>query len=89
MTTIQMRGKGNITLPVNLRKKYNLEEGDVFTLIDLGEGSFMLTPQRSEVNRLGERISRIVDAEKIDLDDLLVGLDEERESYYRERYEAQ
>ncbi len=89
MTTIQMRGKGSITLPVNLRNKYNLEEGDVFTLIDLGEGSFMLTPQRSEVNRLGERISRIVDAEKIDLDDLLAGLDKERESYYRERYEAQ
>ncbi len=89
MTTIQIRGKGNITLPVNLRNKYNLEEGDVFTLIDLGEGSFMLTPQRSEVNRLGERISRIVDAEKIDLDDLLAGLDEERESYYRERYETQ
>jgi len=88
MSTIQMRGKGNITLPVNLRNKYDLGEGDVFTLIDLGDGSIILTPQRSEVNRLGERISRIMDAEGLDLDDLLAGLDEERERYYRDRYAA-
>jgi len=86
MTTIQIRGKGSFTLPVNLRNKYGLDEGDVFTLIDMGDGSIMLTPRQSEVNRLGERVSKIMDAEGISLEDLLINLDEERETYYRDHY---
>lgn len=38
--TVQMRTKGSITIPVGYRKRYALEDGDVFTLVDLGEGSF-------------------------------------------------
>jgi bifunctional DNA-binding transcriptional regulator/antitoxin component of YhaV-PrlF toxin-antitoxin module len=40
MTTVQMRGKGSITFPAKLRNKYKLQEGEVFTIIDLGEGTF-------------------------------------------------
>lgn len=86
MTTIQMRSKGSLTLPVNLRNKYGLTEGDVFTLIDLGEGSFILTPRVSEVNRLGDRVTKILDQSDVTLDDLLIGLDDERETYYQDHY---
>ena len=86
MTTIQIRDKGSITLPINIRNKYGLDEGDVFTLIDMGEGSIMLTPHLSEVNRLGKKISKIMEAEGLSLDDLLSNLDDERESYYRDHY---
>jgi bifunctional DNA-binding transcriptional regulator/antitoxin component of YhaV-PrlF toxin-antitoxin module len=85
-TTIQIRSKGSITLPINLRTKYGVDEGDVFTLIDMGDGAFLLTPRLSEVNRLGERVSKILDAEDVSLEDLLANLDEEREKYYQERY---
>lgn len=44
-STIQIRKKGNLTLPMKLRSKYGLGEGDVLTLIDLGDGSFLLTPR--------------------------------------------
>jgi bifunctional DNA-binding transcriptional regulator/antitoxin component of YhaV-PrlF toxin-antitoxin module len=84
--TIQIRKKGSLTLPVDLRNKYNLDEGDVFTLIDLGDGSFLLTPQVSQVNRLGDRVTRILKEEGVSLDDLLSALDEERQQYYREHY---
>ena len=47
--TVQMRAKGNITIPADLRKKYALEDGDVFTLIDLGDGSFFVVPRVSIV----------------------------------------
>lgn len=55
MTTniIRVRKKGNIMLPIDLRNKYGMNEGDIFTLIDLGEGSFLLTPHISQVNKLG------------------------------------
>jgi bifunctional DNA-binding transcriptional regulator/antitoxin component of YhaV-PrlF toxin-antitoxin module len=83
---IQLRGKGSITLPVELRRKYALKEGDVFTLIDLGDGSLMLTPQLTQVDRSGDRIAEILAGEGMSLDDLLSALDEERERYYQERY---
>jgi len=83
---IQIRKKGSLTLPVELRNKYHLAEGDILTLIDLGGGSFILTPRVSQVNRLGDRVSQILTEEGISLDDLLTALDEERTHYYRENY---
>lgn len=47
-TTIQIRDKGVITIPVELRRQYGLRPGDVLTLIDLGEGRFLLTSQVSQ-----------------------------------------
>lgn len=36
-TTMQLRKKESLTLPVEIRAKYHLDEGDVFSLIDLGD----------------------------------------------------
>ena len=85
-TIIQIRKKGSLTLPVDLRNKYKLNEGDILTLIDLGDGSFLLTPRVSQVNRLGDRVAEAVADYNVSLDDLLSTLDEEREQYYREHY---
>ena len=84
--TIQVRKKGSITLPMDLRAKYGVDEGDIFTLIDMGDGSFLLTPRISQVNRLGDRVADILRAESVSLDELLITLDDERERYYQERY---
>ena len=83
---IQVRKKGSITLPAQLRAKYGIDEGDIFTLIDMGDGAFMLTPRVSQVNRLGDRVAEVLKGENVSLDDLLSTLDEERERYYQERY---
>ena len=84
--TIQIRKKGAITLPSELRTKYALGEGDVYTVIDLGDGSFLLSPNVSQINRLGDRVSEILKQQEVTLDDLLSTLDDERERYYQERY---
>ena len=86
--TIQVRKKGSITLPADLRSRYGVDEGDIFTLIDMGDGSFLLTPRISQVNRLGDRVAEILDEEGVSLDDLLSALDDEREKYYRDHYAA-
>lgn len=52
MTTLQIRSKGTITLPASLRKKYKLEAGKVLTVIDLGEGSILLKPKVSQIDKL-------------------------------------
>jgi bifunctional DNA-binding transcriptional regulator/antitoxin component of YhaV-PrlF toxin-antitoxin module len=84
---IQLRRKGILTLPVSLRRKYNLDENDVFTLEDLGDGSFLLIPQVSNVARLGDRVAEVLAEEEVSLEDMLEALDEERQDYYREHYD--
>jgi bifunctional DNA-binding transcriptional regulator/antitoxin component of YhaV-PrlF toxin-antitoxin module len=84
---IQLRRKGILTLPVSLRRKYDLDENDVFTLEDLGNGSFLLVPQISEVARHGDRVAKAMAEGDASLEDMLEALDEERETYYREHYD--
>ena len=84
--TVQIRRKGVITLPVELRRQYGLDEGDVFTLMDLGDGALLLVPRVSQVARLGDEAARLMDEAGIELEEVLETLDQEREAYYREHY---
>ena len=86
MTTVQMRGKGTITFPAKLRSKYKLQDGEVFTIIDLGAGTFLLRPKVSQVEILTKRIAQRLKEDNVSLDDLLQALDEERKIYYQEHY---
>lgn len=85
-TTLQLRSKGALTLPVELRRKYGLNEGDAFTLIDLGEGAFLLTPRLTQVDRMGDRVAQMIAEQGVTTEDVLDALDEERQRYYQERY---
>ena len=85
-TTIQIRSKGSLTLPIEFRRKYGLGEGDVITLIDMGDGSFLLAPVVTQVDRLGDRVAKTMADKGVTLDEILTALDEERERYYQERY---
>lgn len=85
-TIVQMREKGGITLPAELRKRYDLSAGDVFSLVDVGDGAFMLIPRVLQVERLGEQFARGMEEAGVSLDDLLATLDEERETYYKDHY---
>ena len=86
MTTLQLRKKGVMTLPVEIHVKYAVGEGDIFTLINLGDGSILLTPRVLQVNRMGDRVAAVLKSGGVTLDDLLVTLAEERERYYAQHY---
>lgn len=86
MATVQMRGKGTITFPAKLRSKYKLQEGEVFTIIDLGGGSFLLKPKVLEVDVLARRIAKNIKDKDISMDDWLASLREEREKLFKETY---
>jgi AbrB family looped-hinge helix DNA binding protein len=53
---LQMAQRGVITIPKSLRESYGLQPGDTFTLIDLG-GVFVLSPRRSEIDAIADRIA--------------------------------
>jgi len=84
--TIQIRRKGVITLPAELRRQYGLDEGDVCTLVDLGGGLFLLSPRVSKLAPLGDHVARLIAEEGATVEEILETLDQERETYYREHY---
>jgi bifunctional DNA-binding transcriptional regulator/antitoxin component of YhaV-PrlF toxin-antitoxin module len=86
IVTVQLRRKGVITLPIGLRKRYGLNEGDVFALEDLGDGTFLLLPRVSQVARLGDRVAEVMEEGGVSTEEVLKALEEEREEYYREHY---
>jgi len=78
--TIQIRDKGTITLPVGLRRRYRLEPGDVYSLADLGDGVFLLTPGASRVADEGDRIARLMAQQGVTTEEILSALDQERQA---------
>ena len=83
--TIQVRQRGTMTLPAELRQKYGIRAGDMFRLVDL-DGVFVLTPMMPIVPELAREIERTRQATGLSLEELLDGLREQREQYYQEHY---
>jgi len=67
--TIQVRGRGTLTLPASLREKYRLGEGDPLTVVDL-DGALLLSPRVLVVPRLAAEMDRLRRARKLSLKDL-------------------
>jgi bifunctional DNA-binding transcriptional regulator/antitoxin component of YhaV-PrlF toxin-antitoxin module len=78
--TIQMAQRGVLTLPKALRESYGLQPGDSLTLLDLG-GVFVLSPRRSEIDSLANRLNQALTERGETLETMLQTLREERERY--------
>ncbi len=86
--TIQIRDRGILTLPAELREKYQIESGDIFRLVDLN-GIFVLTPMVPIVPELASEIEKLRVEAGLSMDELLAGLKEQRERYYTEKYDQE
>ena len=84
--TVQVRDRGVLTLPAELREKYAIQAGDTFRLVDL-DGMFILTPMVPMVPELAREIERARTEAGLSTDDLLSTLREQRERYQREQYD--
>jgi AbrB family looped-hinge helix DNA binding protein len=84
--TVQIRGRGTVTLPARIRERYDLAEGDPLTLVDLG-GAILLSPKTSVADKLSAEIEYLMTGSGLSLDELLEGLREERARYHAERLE--
>lgn len=84
-STVQMRQRGTFTFPADLREKYRIRPGDTYRVVDL-DGIFVLTPLVPMVPELAREIEKIRIEAGLSIDELLVGLREQREQYYVERY---
>lgn len=71
--TIQVRQRGSLTLPAELRQKYGIEAGDTFRLVDL-DGIFILTPMIPMVPELVREIEKTRLEAGLSMDELLMSL---------------
>ncbi len=55
---VQVVRRGIITLPKELREHNKIEEGDTLTLIDLGDGVVVMSPQRSHVDEIANKLAK-------------------------------
>jgi len=85
MTSVQVRQRGTLTLPVDVRERYNIQAGDTFRLLDL-DGVLVFVPMAPMVPELAREIERTRIAAGLTIEELLVSLREEREIYYAETY---
>ena len=86
--TIQVRERGVITLPAELREKYNIENGKIFHLVDL-DGIFVFVPMVPMVSELANEIEWIRLEAGLSVDELLDDLRKQRERYNKEKYGEQ
>jgi len=78
---VQVVRRGLITLPKKLRESNRIEDGDILTLIDMGDGVFILSPLHSRVDTLADRLADDWVKSGETLESMLQALHEVREEY--------
>ncbi|HEY9152022.1 MAG TPA: AbrB/MazE/SpoVT family DNA-binding domain-containing protein [Anaerolineales bacterium] len=78
---VQVVRRGLITLPKELREQNRIDEGDTLTLIDLGEGVFVMSPRRSRVDEIANKLAREWRESGQTLESMLTALREVRAEY--------
>ena len=73
--------RGVITLPKELREQNQINEGDTLTLIDLGDGVFVLSPRRSRVDEIADKLAKGWQGSGETLESMLETLREVRAEY--------
>ncbi len=82
---VRIGQRGTLTLPAGIRKKYRIQRGDTFYLVDL-DGILVLTPMTPVVPELAREIERLRREAGLSLEELLEELRRQRQRIFQERY---
>ena len=81
----EIKSRGQLTIPKKIREAGLLEEGQIVSLIPVGD-SIMITPKRLPLEEARREIRRILKTSGSSVEKLLKGLKEEREELFKETY---
>lgn len=81
----EIKSRGQLTIPKKIREMNHLEEGQVVSMIPVGD-SVIISPKRLELDEARRQIKKILKGSGLSAEDVLEGLKEERETLYRETY---
>lgn len=82
---VQVRERGQFTIPAEIRREMGIQDGDLFTLIRLGD-TLVATRKRLVAPQIAQAIEALMQEAGVTLEDLLEDLEEQREAYNREKY---
>ncbi|HZX09953.1 MAG TPA: AbrB/MazE/SpoVT family DNA-binding domain-containing protein [Acidobacteriota bacterium] len=82
----EIKSRGQVTIPKKIRDEYNLEEGQLVSIIPVGD-SIIITPKRLSLDEARRKIRKILKASDVSIEKLLKGMEEERNALYKETYE--
>jgi AbrB family looped-hinge helix DNA binding protein len=78
---VQVVRRGVITLPKDLREQSHIKEGDTLTMIDLGDGVVVMSPRRSLVDEIANKLAKEWQDSDETLESMLASLREVRAEY--------
>jgi AbrB family looped-hinge helix DNA binding protein len=80
-----IQDNGQVTLPIEFRKKYNLKKGDVIVFKETDEG-LVINPREAQVMKLLDEIGDALKEKGITLEDMIASGEEIRKELIREQY---
>jgi len=80
--TAEIKSRGQLTIPKRIRVMSRLEEGQIVSIIPVGD-SVIITPKRLELDDTRREIKRIMKVTGLSPKELLAGMKEEREKLYQ------
>ncbi|MBC7226947.1 MAG: AbrB/MazE/SpoVT family DNA-binding domain-containing protein [Thermoflexales bacterium] len=84
-TTVQVRERGQFTIPAEVRRQVGIREGDTFSLLWLDD-TLIAIRRRLVTPEIARAIEALMQQKGLTLEDLLEGLEEVRQTYLREQY---
>jgi len=82
---VEIKERGQLTIPKRIRDAGHLEEGREVSLIPVGE-CLVITPRRLPLDEARRRLKALLVSSDANLDDLLLGLREERTQVFHDTY---
>ena len=83
--TVEIKSKGQLTIPKKIRDEGALEEGRVVSIIPIGD-SIIVTPKRLELEDARRQFKRILKESGCSFQEIVEGLPEDRQELYKETY---
>lgn len=77
-TTVQIRKKGQFTIPVGIREALDIDDNEVVTVTLLGKEAMLVIPQKLKTQELLEKTSALAKKRGVTLEEMLAELDEIR-----------
>lgn len=77
-TTVQVRKKGQVTIPAGMREKLQIEDNEVVTITMYADKAIVIIPQKLKTTEILQEASELARKRGITLEEMLADLDEIR-----------
>lgn len=87
MAVVKVRGRGQVTIPLSLRKDLHLDEEVTLTVVKAGN-VLLMTPRALQVDALAKGAQRELRKRGLRVEDVIDDLKGQRARYNKDRYGA-